>query len=168
MVFLEMFLQCVVVNIVLLLAVSGSSITDMAPLVLVPTVGVQLVVSVEPLSAETTLRMTFKTALVDRPRGIVSVFFVLAQFRHGKQRMLVREHLFVSSTQITTTYQPAIPFSTNPGLDDIPHRPAMLTLDMPVQVRPSQASHIARPIRTIVPQQQDRILKDLVLLVLNA
>lgn len=44
----------------------------------------------------------------------------------------------------------------------------MLTLHMPVQVWPSQASHIARLIRTVVPQQQDRVLEDLVLLVLNA
>lgn len=103
-VFLEMFLERVVVDIILLLAMSRSSITDMTPLVLVTTMGIQLVVSVEPLSTEPTLRVAFEAALVNGSRDIVSVFFVLAQFRRRKEFMLVGKHLFVSSAKVTAQH----------------------------------------------------------------
>lgn len=43
----------------------------------------------------------------------------------------------------------------------------MLALGMPMQVRPSQTSRVTVRIRTIVPQQQNRILEDLIVFVLN-
>ena len=43
----------------------------------------------------------------------------------------------------------------------------MLAFDVTVQVRPSQASHITASVRAIIPQQQNRILKDVVILILD-
>lgn len=44
----------------------------------------------------------------------------------------------------------------------------MLTLHMAVQVGPSQASHIAISFRTVIAEQQNGILEDLVILILNS
>lgn len=43
----------------------------------------------------------------------------------------------------------------------------MLALHMAMQVRPPQTSHITVLIRTVVPEQQDSIFKDFVLLILD-
>ena len=101
-VLLEMFLERIVVDIVLLLAMSRPSVTDMAPLMPVTTVSIQFVISVEPLSAETAFWMASKPALINGAGDIISVLFVLAQFRHGEKFMLVGEDFFVPSAKITT------------------------------------------------------------------
>lgn len=43
----------------------------------------------------------------------------------------------------------------------------MLAFHMAMQVRPSQASHITVLVWAIVPEQQDSIFEDIVLLILN-
>lgn len=150
-VLLEMLLERIVVDIVLLLPVPRPSVTDMAPLVPVTAVGIQFVISVEPLSTETAFRVASKPALVNGTGNVISVLFVLAQLRHGEEFMFVGEDFLVSSAKITTS-----PTSTNirkPRLvwkKYIPHHLPMLTLDMTVQVWPSQARHITRILRAVV------------------
>ena len=51
---------------------------------------------------------------------------------------------------------------------EIAHDLLMLCLDMSMQIRPAEACHLARRLWTVVPQQQDRILVDLVLLIFDA
>lgn len=97
-VFLKMVLERGVIDVVLLLAMSGLSIADVASLMLVTAVCIQFVISVESLATETTFRVTSETALVNGTGDVVSVFFVFPQLRHGKEFVLVGEDLLVSST----------------------------------------------------------------------
>lgn len=76
----EMFVQCVVVLIILLQSPFISSVADMASFVPVSTMGIKLVITVEPLNAEATLRMSFETALIDCSRIIVSKFLMFSKF----------------------------------------------------------------------------------------
>ena len=78
MILAEMFLEGIVVDVVLLLAASRSSVTDMAALMFVPTMQIELIVAVESLMTETTFRMPLKSALVYRSRIIVTEFFVFS------------------------------------------------------------------------------------------
>jgi hypothetical protein len=74
---LKVFLQSVVVQIVVRLA-WGSSIADMAPLMLLTTMSVQLIVAVEVLLAETASRVPLKSALVNGARLVVAALLMLA------------------------------------------------------------------------------------------
>ena len=78
MILAEMFLEGIVVDVVLLLAASRSSVTDMAALMFVPTMRIELIVIVESQMTETTLRVSLKSALVYRSRIIVTEFFVFS------------------------------------------------------------------------------------------
>lgn len=100
-VFLEMVLERGIINVVLLLAMSGSSIADVASLMLVTAVCIQFVISVESLATETTFGVTSETTLVNSTGDVISVFLVFPQLRHGEEFVLVGEDLLVSSTQIT-------------------------------------------------------------------
>lgn len=102
-VFLEVILQRIVVDVVLLLAMSGSSIADVASLMPVTAVSIQFVISVKSLATETALWVTSETTLVNGTWDVVSVFLVFPQFRHGKEFMLVGKDLLVSSTKITAS-----------------------------------------------------------------
>jgi len=44
----------------------------------------------------------------------------------------------------------------------------MLALDVTMQVRPTQASDITTPVRAVVPQQQYRVLENVIVLVLDS
>jgi hypothetical protein len=81
MIFLEMTFKGLIVHVVLLLAVVRAPVTDMAAFMLLTAMGVQLVVTIEALSAETTLRMPFETALVDGTGLVITILFVLSQLR---------------------------------------------------------------------------------------
>lgn len=81
---MEVVLQCVVVNVVLLLTVGGASVTDVAPFMFIAAVGVQLIVTIEPLTTETTFGVSLEATLVYSSRLVISGPFVLTQFRHGK------------------------------------------------------------------------------------
>ena len=59
-----MALQGVIVNVVLLLAIGSASVTDVASLVFVSAVGVELIIAIEPLAAKATLRVAFEPTLV--------------------------------------------------------------------------------------------------------
>ena len=93
-----MVLERGIIDVVLLLAMSGLSIADVASLMLVTAVCIQFVISVESLATETAFRVTSETALVNGTGDVVSVFFVFPQLRHGKEFVLVGEDLLVSST----------------------------------------------------------------------
>lgn len=75
-VFLKMVLERGVIDVVLLLAMSGLSIADVASLMLVTAVCIQFVISVESLATETAFRVTSETALVNGTGDVVSVFLV--------------------------------------------------------------------------------------------
>ena len=104
--FLEVVFEGVIVEVVLLLAMSRSSVADVASLMSVTTVRIQLVISVEPFTTETAFRVPSETALVNRARDVVSVLFVLAQLRRGEDFMFVSENFFVSSAKITISTRP--------------------------------------------------------------
>jgi hypothetical protein len=103
MVFFEVDFEGIVVDKVLLLASAITPIADMAAFVLVSTVCVQLVVSVEALSTEATFRVSLEAALVDRTRVVVTELLVLPQFGECKQLVFVRKDLLVSCTQVTVS-----------------------------------------------------------------
>lgn len=96
-----MTLKGLVVNVILLLAVVGTAVTDMTAFVLLTTMGVQLVITIEPLPTETALGMSFETALVDGPRPIIAVLFVFSQFCVCKEGVFMGKDLFVPRTKIT-------------------------------------------------------------------
>jgi hypothetical protein len=97
----EVKLEGVVVNEVLLLAALISAIADVASLVLVATVRVELVVTVESLSTKPTLGVALEPALVDGPGVVVTELLVLAEFALSEELMFVGEDLLVASTEIT-------------------------------------------------------------------
>lgn len=101
MVLREMFLKGVVINVVLLLAVGGAAITNVAAFMSVTTVSVELIVTIESLTAEATLGVTPESTLINSSRLIVASFLVLSQLRRGKELMLVCENLLVTSAKIT-------------------------------------------------------------------
>lgn len=96
----EVLFQRVVVDIVLLLPAPFSAIADVTALVLVATMRVKLVVSVEALTAESTFRVSLKTALVDRARVVVAEFLMLLEVGEGKELVLVGKHFLVSCTEV--------------------------------------------------------------------
>lgn len=118
----------------------------MAPLVLLSAVRVKLVIAIESPSAETALRVPLESALINRSRVIIAELLVLLQLLLREELMLMCKDLLVPRAKIT-------------------HNSLMHTPHMPVQVRPAHACDIASGLRTIVPQQQKRILKNLRLFV---
>jgi hypothetical protein len=72
----KVLFQRVIVNVVLRLAASAPSITDMATLVLVSAVSIQLVVAVEPYVTESAFRVALEPTLVDGARSVVPESFM--------------------------------------------------------------------------------------------
>lgn len=77
------------------------SITDMALLVLLPTMGVQFIVTVESLATKATFRMPFESGLIDGSGVVISKLFVLSKFPGCEQLMFVGEHFLVAGAKIT-------------------------------------------------------------------
>lgn len=75
---LKMILKGLIINVVLLLTVGGTTITDMATFVFVSAVSVELVVAVEALATKSTLRVSFETTLIDRAGLIIAVLLMLS------------------------------------------------------------------------------------------
>lgn len=84
MILMKVILQCVIVNIVLLLTMGGASVTDVATFVFITAMSVQLVVAVEPLTTKSTLRVSPEATLVYSSRLVIARLFVLTQFRRGE------------------------------------------------------------------------------------
>lgn len=101
MVFLEVFLESIIVDVVLVLAIARLSVTDVTSLMLVSAVGIQLVVPIEALVTKFTFRVAFESTLVNSAGCIISKFLVLAKLRDSEQFVFVCKDLFIPSTQIT-------------------------------------------------------------------
>jgi hypothetical protein len=72
----EVDLQGIVVNVVLRLTPLVLSIAYMASLVLISTMGVELVIPVETLPAEAALGVAFESTLIDCPGVVVAKLLV--------------------------------------------------------------------------------------------
>jgi hypothetical protein len=104
MVLLKMVLKCVVIDVVLLLTVRRTSVTNVATLVLVTTMSVKLIVAVESLATKATLGVSLEATLIYGTWLVVTRLLVLAQFGWGEQFMLMSEHLLVPSTKVTVPH----------------------------------------------------------------
>lgn len=76
-VFSKVVLKRVIIDIVLLLAAAVTSVANVAALVLVSTVRIQLIVAIESLSAKPAFRVSLEAALIDGARVIVAELLVL-------------------------------------------------------------------------------------------
>lgn len=101
MIFAEVDFKRVVVKEILLSAAGVATVAEMASLVLVAAMCVELIVTVEPLPAETTFWMSFETALIYRTWVVVTKLFMLAQFSWREEFMLVSEDFLIPRAQIT-------------------------------------------------------------------
>lgn len=104
--FLEVVFEGVIVEVVLLLAMSRSSVADVASFMSVTTMRIQLVISVEPFTTETAFWVPSETALVNGAWNVVTVLFVLAQLCRSEDFVLMSENFFVSSAKITVSTRP--------------------------------------------------------------
>ena len=84
MLFIKMLLQRIVIQEVLRVLASCSSIAKMAALVLLAAMGKQLVIAIKPLPAKATLRMTLEATLIDSARVVVSKFLMSSQLLGGE------------------------------------------------------------------------------------
>jgi hypothetical protein len=148
MVIPEVLLERVIIDVILLLPASVSSVTYVASFMLISTMRVELIITVEPPSTKPTLRMTPETTLVNCAWVIITELLVIAQFLGIEQLMLVGEHLLVPCAQIT-------------------HDLMMHTLHMAMEVWPSPASDITVLVRTVVAEQKNSIIVDLFVLVFD-
>lgn len=96
-----MVFQCLIIDVVLLLTVGGTTITDMATLMLISTVGVELIIAVETLAAKATLWVPFETALINGTGLVITILLVPPQLCMSEQSVLVCEDLLVPCTEIT-------------------------------------------------------------------
>ena len=80
MVIPEVLLERVIIDVILLLPASVSSVTYVTSFMLVSTMRVELIITVEPPSTKPTLRMTPETTLVYCPWVIITELLVIAQF----------------------------------------------------------------------------------------
>jgi hypothetical protein len=85
----------------LLLSASLATIADVASLVLVSAMRVELVVAIEARPAEPTLRVSLEPALVDCSRVIITKLLMLLKIGRRKQLVLVRKDLLVPRAEIT-------------------------------------------------------------------
>jgi hypothetical protein len=100
MILLKMILKGVVINVVLLLPTPRTAVAYVASLMTVTTVGVEFVIAVESLAAESTFGMSFETTLIQGTWHIIAVLLVFAQLCHSEKFMLMREDLLVPSAKI--------------------------------------------------------------------
>jgi hypothetical protein len=100
MIFLEMILKGIVVNVILLLPTRRTAVAYVASLVTVTTVRVEFVIAVESLAAKSTFRMSSETTLIQSSWHIITVLLVFTQLCHSEKFMLMREDLLVPSAKI--------------------------------------------------------------------
>jgi hypothetical protein len=120
----------------------------MALFVFVPTMRVEFVISIKSGPTESTIRMTPESTLIHRPWIIVTEPLMFPEFLHGEQIVLVGEDLFIPGAQIT-------------------HDLVMDALNMPMKIRPSPARNVACRVWTVMSQQYQGIIMDLLLLILD-
>jgi hypothetical protein len=98
--FLKVLLKSIIIDVVLMLAIAGLSVTDVTSLMLVSAVGIQFIITVETFVTEFTFGVAFETTLVNSTGSIVSELFVLAKLRDSEKFVFVCKDLFIPSTQI--------------------------------------------------------------------
>lgn len=135
----EVNFQLIVVPIVDRLRPLASTVADVASLMLLSAMRVQLIVTIEAFPAETTFWMTSKATLIDSTGMVVAELLVSPQLRIGEELVLVREDLLVPCAKVAH--------------DLLVHRP-----DMMMEVRPAETSNIAVLIRTVEAQKQHCVL----------
>jgi hypothetical protein len=179
MVFLEVALQSIVVDVVLLLTMGGTAVANVASFVLISTVSVEFVIAIESLPTESTLWVALEAALVDSTRFVIAMLLVFPQIGHCEEGVLVSEHLFVACTKVTVmSYKAKVSclvvkwhferiWKTKRNQNS-PHHLSMLALHMAMQVRPSKTGDITVFIGAVVSQQQHRVFKDLIFLIMDS
>jgi hypothetical protein len=145
---LEVLFQHLVVQVVLWTAAVIPSITNVAFLVLLPAMRVQLVVSVESLPTETTFWMPFEPRLIDRSWIIISKLFMRSKFSECEKLMFMSKDFLVSRTKIA-------------------HDFAMFGLDMSMEIWPAETCYITIFVWTVVAEQKYGILEYNFLLVFD-
>lgn len=99
-VFAEMELESVVIEVVLRLAATVTAVADVTSLVLVAAMCVELVVAIEALSAKATLGMALEAGLILGARVVVAVLFVFAQLGGSEELVLVGKDFFVAGAKV--------------------------------------------------------------------
>lgn len=120
----------------------------MTSFVLLATVLIELVITIESLTTKAAFWMTPETALINGSRMVITELCMPPKLPKGKELMLMGEDFLVASTKIT-------------------HQLAMLLFDMVMEMRPSQACDIAVSIGTVVPQKKDGVFEDDIFLILD-
>jgi lysylphosphatidylglycerol synthetase-like protein (DUF2156 family) len=100
MVFSEMHLEGVVIDIVLRVSATIAAITQVAAFVAVTAMREQFIIAVEALTTETTLGMTLETRLILGARDVVSMLFVPTQVLDGEEIVFMGKDLFVAGAEI--------------------------------------------------------------------
>ena len=144
----KVLLKRIVVLEILWISSACPPIAKMASLMSIATMCIEFVISVESLPAESALGMTFKPTLIHSSRNVVAILLMLPQLLLREYLVLVDKHLFVSSAQIA-------------------HHLVMYALHMTMEIRPAQARRITGRIWTVVPEQDYRILENLLLFICN-
>ena len=146
MVLAEVSFEGVVVDVVLRLSTSITTITQVTTLVAVTAVDVQLIIAVEALATEAALGVALETGLV--AGVVVAELLVSAQLGGSEKIVLVGEHLLVAGTEVA-------------------HLLVVDTFDMAVQVGPAETGSIAGGVGAVVAQQEDSVFEDVLLLVVD-
>lgn len=138
---LEVLLQCIVINVVLRILSMGPLIADKTSFVMLSAVIKELVVRVEALLAESTFRVSLKSALVLRSRYIISFPLMPMQFCFCEQGVLMGENFFMPGAKIAGNR-----LTCRIIVHDMIYSPQhhlMLLPYMAMQVRPSTTGPVA-------------------------
>lgn len=134
----KVLFELLVVEVVLRIATPIPTVADMATLVPLPAVTVQLVIPVKSLTTKATLWMTLEPRLIDSSRSVVAVLFVPPQICKGEKFVFMSEDFLVSRAKIA-------------------HYFVVLVLYMSVQIGPTETCDITFLIRTVVSEQENRV-----------
>jgi hypothetical protein len=100
MIFTEVYFERVIVDIVLLLSVLVPAVADVTTFVLVSTMCIQFVVSIEALSTKPAFRVSLETALVDRTGIVITKLLMLLQVGPCEKLVFVGEDFLISCAEI--------------------------------------------------------------------
>lgn len=162
---LKVALKCRIIDVITWLLPNIPAIAYEAPLMVVSTMLVEFIVGVEAFSTETTLRVTFESALCFRSWVIIAFSFMLVELGLCEQGVLVSKNLLVAGTEVTAQCYSMLKF---PLVIYLPHDQSMVLAHVAVQIWPSTAGPIAVRIWAIVSQQQRRIVADCLIFIFYA
>ena len=93
--------QGIIIDVILLLPGLMSSVTDMASLMLVPTMRIELVVTVKTSLAEPAFWVAFEATLIYCSGVVVTKSLVSLQLASREELVLVGKDLFVPGAEVT-------------------------------------------------------------------